>query len=419
MPNRLELKFPKGFLWGVSTAAHQVEGSTHNQWSVWELENAKALAIRASYQFEDLKSWEYARTAAKTPANYVSGNAIDHYAQYEHDFDLARKMNLNAFRFSVEWSRIQPEEGAWNGEAIAHYKQYIAALKARGLEPVLTLFHFTLPVWFAQKGGFEKRGNISYFVEFADRLIDEIGSGVRFVITINEPETYTYQSYVAGEWPPQRMKKLTALSVYRNLAIAHNRIAALLHKKNRRFKVSVAKNSVFVYAGDDAWLSRASARVAQYIEDDYFLRKVVKSCDFLGINYYMDARIYGYRMHNPDIQLSDLGWNMEPQNIEFALKRLHDRYKLPIMITENGVADARDEYRQWWLMQTIMALRRAMDDGVRLIGYLHWTLVDNFEWDKGFWPKFGFFAYDQQTGKRTPRPSALWFTKAVKKIRGL
>ena len=419
MPNRPELKFPKSFLWGVSTAAHQVEGGNHNQWSVWELENAKALAIRASYQFEDLDSWAFAKNAARTPSNYVSGDAIAHYKLYEQDFDLAKKMNLNAFRFSVEWSRVQPEEGAWNSEAIAHYKAYIAAMKKRGLEPVMTLFHFTLPVWFAQKGGFEKKSNIHYFVKFADRLLDEIGSGVRFVITINEPETYVYQGYVVGEWPPQKLSKLTALRVYRNLALAHNQIADVVHKKNRRYKLSISKNSVFVYAGDDAWLSRASAALAQYVEDDYFLKRVVKKCDFLGVNYYMDARIYGYRMHNPDKQLSDLGWNMEPQNIEFALKRLHDKYQLPMMITENGVADASDQYRKWWLMQTIMAARRAMNDGVELWGYLHWTLVDNFEWDKGYWPQFGFFAHDKRTGQRTPRPSALWFAKVVKQIRGI
>jgi beta-glucosidase len=256
----------------------------------------------------------------------------------------------------------------------------------------MTLFHFTLPIWFARKGGFERRANVRYFVEFVDRILEELGPSVRYIITINEPETYTYQSYITGEWPPQRHKKLLALRVYRNLALAHNHAARVIHQKSRKHKVSVAKNSMFVYPGDDAWLSRVSASVGQFIQDDYFLRQVYKTCDFLGVNYYMDARIYGYRMHNPQDKVNDLGWDMEPQNIELVLKRLHDKYHLPIMITENGVADATDQYRKWWLTQTIVALQKAMDSGVEVFGYLHWSLLDNFEWDKGTWPRFGLFA---------------------------
>lgn len=418
MPNRPELKFPKSFLWGVSTAAHQVEGGNHNQWSEWELESAKSLAIRSTYQFEDLDNWPAIKHAAKQPGNYVSGGAANHYALYEQDFDLARNLHMNAFRFSVEWSRIQPEEGAWNAEAVRHYKDYIAALKKRGLEPVMTLFHFTLPIWFARKGGFERRANVRDFVEFVDRLLEELGPSVRYIITINEPEIYVHHSYISGEWPPQQTRKLLGLRVYRNLAVAHNRVARVIHQKSRKYKVSVAKNNTFVYPGDDAWLSRLSASIAQYATDDYFLKQVYKSCDFLGVNYYQDTRIYGYRTHNPQENVSDIGWDMQPQHIEFVLKRLHDKYKLPILITENGLADAEDKHRQWWLMQTIVAVGKAMEGGVAVIGYLHWSLLDNFEWDKGVWPRFGLYAVDYTTGVRTPRPSALWLARVLKKIRG-
>lgn len=417
MPNRPVLKFPKSFLWGISTSAHQIEGGNHNQWSVWELENAKSLAIRSEYQYDDLESWADNKAAAKSPSNYVSGGATNHYQRYEEDFELARKMHMNAFRFSVEWSRVQPEEGAWNSEAITHYKQYIAALKQRGLEPVMTLFHFTLPVWFAQKGGFEHRSNVKYFTNFVDRLLDEIGSGVRYIVTINEPEVYVGHSYITAEWPPQKLNKLLAWRVYGNLAAAHNRVADIIHAKSRRYKVSIAKNSVLVYAGDDARLSQWSARVVQFAQDDYFLRKVIKRCDYLGVNYYLDARVYGYRIHNPEKRLNDLGWDMAPQNIEYVLKRLHERYRLPLLVTENGLADARDEHRQWWITQTILAMQRAMESGVKVIGYLHWSLTDNFEWDKGFWPRFGLVAIDYKTGVRTPRPSAVWLTRILKTIR--
>ena len=142
---RLKLKFPKRFLWGVATSAHQIEGRLHNNWTVWEQENAKSLATQAPYQYGDLDNWNAVESAAKSPNNYISGKATNHYELYEQDLDLARKMNMNAFRLSIEWSRIQPEKGAWNAAAVEHYKAVLAACKQRGIEPIVTLFHFTLP----------------------------------------------------------------------------------------------------------------------------------------------------------------------------------------------------------------------------------------------------------------------------------
>lgn len=417
MQKKQVFSFPKKFLWGAATAAHQVEGGTHNQWTVWELENAKSKAAQAKFHFGDLDSWEHVADEAMSPQNYVSGKGADHYNLYPLDFDLLKKMNMNAFRFSVEWSRIEPTEGAWDAEAITHYKQYIAELKKRGIEPIMTLFHFTLPVWFAEKGGFEKRANIKYFVRFAEKVLQELGSNVKYVITINEPEVYAFESYYLGNWPPNKTDKKLTWKLFNNLAGAHNQVADVAHSLSRRYKVSIAKNSNYFYAGDDALLSRKYTDLAQYFQDDYLLKKVVKKCDFLGVNYYFSHRIYGYRIHNPDEKLSDLGWDLAPANLQYALERLHDKYHLPILITENGLADATDQYRQWWLTQTIMAMQKAMEGGVNLLGYLHWSLLDNFEWDKGFWPRFGLIEVDYKTKKRAARPSAVWLAKALKKLR--
>jgi beta-glucosidase len=156
----------------------------------------------------------------------------------------------------------------------------------------------------------------------------------------------------------------------------------------------------------------------QYLTDDYFMKKIIKTCDFIGVNYYFSHRVYGYRIHNPDDHLNDMGWSMEPEHIQQMIERLYEKYQLPIFITENGLADAKDEYRQWWLMQTIVGINKAIASGVEVIGYLHWSLIDNFEWDKGFWPRFGLFDVDYRTMKRTPRASAVWFAKILKKIRG-
>jgi beta-glucosidase len=411
------LKFPKHFLWGAATSAHQVEGDTHNQWTVWELENSLSLATRSSYHFEDLDNWEAIKTEAKDPNNYVSALGADHYNRYEQDFDLLQRMHMNAFRFSIEWSRVEPKNGAWDVAAIEHYKQYVKELRRRGIEPVVTLFHFTLPVWFAELGGFEKRANVKYFTRFAEKIVRELGIDVRYIVTINEPEVYAGASYVTGEWPPSKMSKWTAWRVLSNLAYAHNQTAKTIHGINRRYKVSIAKNSSYVYAGDNAWLSRLSANILQYLKDDYFLKKVIKQCDWLGMNYYFSDRVYGYRVHNPDLHLSDLGWDMSPENIQHALERLHEKYHLPIIITENGLADATDEQRQWWITQTLVAMQKAMKNGVKLEGYLHWSLLDNFEWDKGFWPRFGLAHVDFKTKVRTLRPSAVWFGKIIKYIR--
>lgn len=410
-------KFPKRFLWGAGSAAHQVEGGLHNNLTVWELENAKSLAAQAPYQYGDLDSWDDIRTYAVSPSNYISGPAVKHRELYEQDFALLTQMNMNAYRFSIEWSRIEPEDGAWNAEAVEYYRRYIQALKKRGIEPIVTLFHFSLPVWFSELGGFEHRSNIRYFVRFAQKVMSELGDDLRYVITINEPESYAFEGYYTGHWAPGVRRLRTAIRVYNNLAKAHNKVAAMLHAKNRRYKVSVARFCTFAYAGDTAWLSRVSARVAQWIADDYWTRKVRKTCDWLGVNYYYSARLFGYRIHDPEVHLNDMGIPMEPANLQYELERLWRRYKLPIIVTENGVADGTDQYRKWWLTETITAMQRALKNGVRVVGYIHWSLTDNFEWDKGRWARFGLAEVNYKTQQRTLRSSAVWFGKVIKRIR--
>lgn len=419
MQKQSPLQFPKRFLWGAATSAHQVEGDTHNQWTMWELENAKSKAAQAKFQWGDLPNWPLIEPEATQPDNYVSGKGTAHYKLFMEDFDLLKKMNMNAFRFGVEWSRIEPNEGAWSVEAITYYKAYVRELRRLGIEPMITLFHFTLPVWFAEKGGFEKRSNVRYFVRFAEKILSELGADVKYVITVNEPELYAYFGYYQGDWPPNLVGKRWKLwRVMNNLARAHNQAAQAIHGMNRRYKVSIAKNSIYYYPGDDAWLSRRSAGVFQYFQDDYFLKKIVKHSDFIGVNFYFSNRVYGYRVHNPDERMSDLGWDLSPEHIQFALERLHDKYKKPIIITENGLADRKDINRKWWLTKTLIGMQNAMANGVRLEGYFHWSLIDNFEWDKGKWPRFGLIEVNYQTYKRTMRPSAEWFGRVIKKLRG-
>ncbi len=418
-PDKRPFTFPKHFLWGAATAAHQVEGGNHNQWTVWELENAKVRAAQSEYQIEDYDSWSRVKDQAKNPSNYVSEALADHYNRYEEDFDLLGKMHMNAYRFSVEWARIEPQEGAWSPAAIQHYKDYLHSLRGRGIEPMVTLFHFSLPVWFMEKGGFEKRANVKYFVRFAEKIISELGVNVKYIITINEPEVYAMESYYYGNWPPATRSKYKFWRVMNNMALAHRQAAKAIHGMNRRYKVSIAKNSNFFYAGDNAWLSRASAAVYQYFQDDYVIKKYIKHCDFLGVNYYQSQRIYGYRIHNPTDKVSDVEWTLAPADIQHVLERLNNKYHKPMIVTENGLADNRDINRQWWITQTLIGMQKAMAGGVPLEGYLHWSLIDNFEWAYGKWPRFGLAEISYETGERTLRPSAKWFGRILKKIRGV
>jgi beta-glucosidase len=417
MQKKPSRSFPKDFLWGAGTSALQVEGGITSQWTEWEKANAKSLATQAPHLYSALPGWERHAKLASLPANYISGKAVDHYHRYREDFDLLESMNMNAFRFSIEWSRIQPEEGTWNAEAIHHYKDYLDELLRRNIEPVVTLFHFSLPVWFAEKGGFEKKQNVGYFVDYAERIIEELGPRVRYIITINEPNVYAVMSYYEAVWPPQKSDWRSMRRVLNNLARAHNQAAKRIKEKSRRVKLSVAYNSSYVYAGDDAWLSNVSAFILQYFKDDYFLGQVRKHCDFLGVNFYFTDRVFGYRVHNPEQPLSDVGSYLAPEMIEFVLTRLHDKYKLPIMITENGLADGQDAHREWWITETIKGMQRAMASGVTLLGYLHWSLTDNIELHMGRWPRYGLAEVDYRTYARRLRPSALWFGKVIKRLR--
>lgn len=415
-PTIPKLDFPKKFFWGASTAAHQVEGGTHNQWSIWELENAATRAQQAKYEFTHLPVWEEIKDEAINPKNYISGAACNHYNLYEEDFDRLTQLNMNAFRFSIEWSRIEPEEGRWDNHAIEHYKLYLHALQRRGIEPFVTLWHWTMPEWFTAKGGFEKRGNVKYFVRFAQKVCHELGAEFRYLITLNEPEVYMYHSYLNANWPPMKDSKKTALCVYFNLINAHKKVYQVAKNINRKFIVGATMNIPHDYAGDDAWLTQKTAKFRQYVSH-FFTRRIRKHLDFIGLNYYFTNRYYGSRVHNPDEKVSDLGWDMQPQDIEFVLERLHKEFGLPIIITENGVADRGDRYRKWWISETVVAMQRALDKGVKLEGYLHWSLLDNFEWAYGFWPRFGLIEVDYKTQQRTIRPSAKWFGQVIKKLR--
>ncbi len=421
--------FPKDFLWGASTASHQVEGNNYNQWTVWELENAALLAKNASKHNGWMPKWEKDKSQAEKPENYISGQAIDHYNRYKDDFKLAKKLNLNSFRFGIEWSRVEPEEGQWNEEAWEHYRNYIAELIKLDIEPILNIWHWTMPVWFTDLGGFEKRRNIKYFKRFVEKLCQELQlKDLIYVLTLNEPNVYASFGYATGEWPPGEKNFLRFLRVYYNLTKAHKAVYPVLKKANPKLQVGLAGQFANIQAKRPRNpMDSAATWWMRYFWNWWFYNRVRKQMDFCGFNYYFtDYYRFGDYKHiknhelfhraNPNEPKNDLGWYMEPEGLHSIIVRAWAHYKKPILITENGLADIDDEHRRWWIEETIVAMERALSEDIQMIGYLHWSLLDNFEWAYGWWPKFGLIEVDLKTMERKIRPSAKYYAQQIEEL---
>lgn len=410
-----KLEFPKNFLWGASTSSHQVEGNNHNDWSEWEKLNAEKLARDAHLKFSHLPNWENICPQSENPANYISGNACDHYNRFHEDFDIAQSLGHNAHRFSLEWSRIEPSEGKFDESEIEHYRQVILALRERGLEPFVTLWHWTLPVWLAEKSGVENKDFPKYFTRYAEYVVSQFKDSVKFWITLNEPTSVIGAAYINGNWPPQKKNFLSAWRVYHILAQAHNQAFSAIHRIQPKAQVGFANIlQSFVPYRKKSFIDKISVRVAKFFTNEYMLRLTRGKNDFLTVQYYFHSRLkFIRRTHNKDHSESDLGWEIYPEGLYHILKWLK-KYNLPIYITENGLADAGDSRREEFIKEHLQWIHKAIQDGTDVRGYFHWSLLDNFEWDKGFWPRFGLVEIDYATQKRTIRPSAYEYTKIAK-----
>lgn len=412
-------QFPPNFFWGASTAAHQVEGGNHNQWTVWELEHAKDLAATAEKRLGWLPGWDDVKTRAEKPGNYVSGTGVAHYQNYIEDFNIAKKLNLNAFRFGIEWARIEPTEGKWDEKEVQHYREYIQELQKKGLEPFANIWHWTMPVWFTEKGGLAKRENLQYFERFVQKIADEFAKDLSYVITLNEPNVYASFGYANGQWPPGEKNWPKAFWVYWNLVRAHKKAYRILKHKNKHLQIGIAAQLANIQAKRPHNLvDDVSTRAMRYGWNWWFLNRIRRQQDFVGFNYYFTDYYKNFRRDNPQVPMSDLGWYMEPEGLYPLLVRAWAHYRKPIIVTENGVADEQDQYRQWWLEETIIAMERALSEGVQVAGYFHWSLLDNFEWAYGWWPKFGLVKVDREQGmRREIRPSAKWFAHKIGELR--
>jgi len=393
-------KFPENFYFGASTSSHQVEGGCLNDWSEWEKRNAKRLAEESVY-YSNQPSWKHIKNEAISPENYISGIAADHYTRYSEDFDIAQKIGINAYRFSIEWSRIEPMRGVWDTDQLNHYSKMIAALRERNIEPFVTIWHWTLPLWLEEIGGVSSSEFPELFAKYTAKLAEEFSGSVKYFITINEPEIYSVNSYLRGIWPPQKKGLLSYIRVMKSLVKSHMLAYDEIKKRIPGSMIGPACNMTYFEPGR-GFINKFTKNLADRYWNRYFIDNVKSKIDYIGVNYYFHSRInYGFNK-NENTSVSDLGWELYPQGIESVLNSLAV-YKLPVYITENGLADACDEKRAWFIEVTLRSIMKSIDNNVDVRGYFHWSLIDNFEWDKGFWPRFGLISVDRKDLSRKIR----------------
>lgn len=397
------MRFPEKFLWGAATAAHQVEGNnTQNDWWQWEQ-----------------------RGGGREP----SLAACMHYSRYREDFDLAKSLGHTCHRLSVEWSRIEPRRGEFSAEAAAHYRDVIAALRERGLEPVVTLHHFTNPAWFAQQGGWAGSRAVEYFCAYVERIVAELAGSVTYWVTINEPLIYLYYGFIAGDWPPNVRSLPEALKVRSNFIRAHIAAYRLIHRiyAGRSLMpplVSIAHHMPAYVACTTRVRDRLGVWMRNKIVNDNILGVLRrrKTLDYIGVNYYSRTLVHadgwsirglmfdGCRHHDDTLAKNSLGWEIYPQGLLDILMRLRV-FRLPVFILENGICTEDDRLRWEFIRQHLVRVHEAVQKGVPVVGYIYWSLMDNFEWDKGFTPRFGLIDINYATGARTIRDSARQYSK--------
>ncbi len=414
-----DILFPSGFLWGSATSAHQVEGhNTNNDWWVWEQAGK-----------------------VKEP----SGLACDQYRRFREDFDLAKSLHHTAHRFSLEWSRIEPREGEFDETAIAHYREVIAALRERGLEPLVTLHHYTNPLWLANQGGWTNPKVVEAFARFTQRVVEALGDQVRYWLTINEPMVYAVMHYLDGVGPPgERNNVRLFVRVVEHLIRAHAVSSQLIHHvaKASRWDVRVSlANHAQPFPPCRPWwpIDRVAAGFAEHVYNQRFLKALVEgewkfpgfprvripeargSLDFIGMNYYgrvfLRSSLVGSlwwgsrcstRHHTNVTERNFLEWDVYPPGIRQILQWTVP-YRLPVLITENGICTTDDAQRTRFILNHLRWVGRAVQEGVPVIGYLYWSLLDNFEWAHGYTPRFGLIEVDYSTQARRVRESARRF----------
>lgn len=426
MTEMKEIKIPDTLLLGSATAATQVEGGdTNNNWYAWSL-------------------------AGRVGNGESSLLGADHYNRFREDVELMSDLGHQCYRMSLEWSRIEPVRGQWSREAIEHYREEFQLLSDKGIAVLVTLHHFSCPQWFQEKGGWLAEDAVQCFLAFVEKSVAEFGDLVSQWCTINEPNVFANDSYMDGKYPPGSHGDMPAyFKVSRNLILAHLKSYKLIHRMREQLAfpgqtmVGFAHHLAYFQSsrpGLLAWLGRS---LISHLFHEIYLKGFVEGvllpplgwgrpegkgrfCDFLGINYYSrhiitpslnPGNLFGtidFRPGLSESEKTDLGWEIYPQGLAEVLTPVWKRYRLPIYITENGLADADDSRREAFIVAHLKVLVELIASGVDIRRYFHWSFLDNLEWNDGYGPRFGLVEVDYQTMERRVRPSARAYERICK-----
>ena len=403
-----DVYFPESFIWGTATAAHQIEGNQKNNWT----------------HFEEKMGLER------------SGDACDHWNRWGDDFALLSELGVSSYRFSIEWSRLEPEEGQWDQVAMDNYSDMVDDLISRGIRPMPTLHHFSHPNWWEDKGGFTDKGNLEGFLSYCERVFDQLSDRVRIWCTINEPTVFSAMGYTLGQFPPGRRSLRLTLRVMRNMMRAHAMVYRSLKERDPESEIGLAKN-VTLFDPDRRWspVDWAVATVLERLWNGSWrsgirygkmlgsrIPEAKDSLDFVGLNYYTHF-ISGLFIPTSTEELSfpkreheiatDFGYPMYAEGLRRAIDFVSE-LGVPIEITENGVADSSDSLRTQHLMRHVWVISEAIRDGKDIRSYHHWSLMDNFEWAEGYSMRFGLYSVDFDTQDRTLRKSGEAYRSLIK-----
>lgn len=419
-----ETSFPKDFLWGAGTSAQQVEGNCTNN------------------------TWYQAEQDGKFPES--AGIACDHWNRYKEDIQLLKKAGLNTYRFSVEWSKIEPSEGEFDEAALQHYQDVVDELVRNNIKPCITLHHYTDPIWFADKGGFEKPENIQDFVRFGQMVINRLQPhGVHLWFTFNSPDGYAARGWQQGSQPPFKKNMALMAEVYKNVLETHVQLYhSIKAVHGETIKIGILKNILqldpYNYYNP---LDHLGCKIATDLTDTGFFsffttgRFVVKipftqlpclancthsnpdaigAMDFIGLNYYSHMYMSNFKTtHSADEEITqNQNYTVYPEGLYRALttinekiivplKKLTPSIDIPVYVTENGIATDDDAQRDRFLKSYLASISRAMHDGVPVKGYIHWSLLDNYEWGN-YSKHYGIYAVNRETQERTFKPGAAY-----------
>lgn len=411
--------FPNDFRWGVVTAAHQVEGNNaNNDWWTWEQEEGRIAQAE------------------------LSGPACNWWEDAEADFDRAAALGTNALRLSVEWSRIEPQPGSFDDRALVRYREMVEGLKGRGIEPMITLHHFTNPRWLTEGGGWENSETVERFARFVEHVVSALAPACDLWCTLNAPNVCAHRGYADGVWPPGKSDRQTARRVVRHLMLAHAEAYRVIHEVQPEARVGFAHHMKvfdplksgspadrFVTSNvDRAYNGAILAAVTRGIWRPPLgfglARRVRGTLDWIGLNYYTrelvafdrhaSDRLFSRQLHADDAEMLDGGFGeLYPAGIMRSLERLAE-LDLPIYITGNGIPDDDDDQRPRYLLKHLHQVWHAVQRCYPVMGYYHRTLVDSFEWDKGWTLRFGLIGLNRRTQQRMPRLSAELYANLIR-----